>query len=178
LTRGSRLQQHFLEACVSGTNFVDPVTLYSGVQVTLIQFTVSSWKGLLLKKFDADVATSADLRIRAVLVVDAGTTAPGTSSNPFEYISATKTVTVTPYGQPRLDLINSGMTQKVESALGNGQYVGFVKLDTSKPFTLKDPDTNKTYGAGGSGLAVNGSAIAVPTDPGSGWYRLKVDTNA
>jgi hypothetical protein len=166
---------YFLEAAKAGTNFADPVILYSGTQNKSIKLTVADLNGLLLKKFDADVATSVDFRMRSQLVVDAGTTAPGTSTKPFVYSSAAKTVNVTPYGLPRLDLVNSGLTQKVESALGDGKYYGFVKFDATKPFTLKDPDANIVYGANGAALAVNGAAIKI-TD--SGWYKFNVDTKA
>jgi hypothetical protein len=81
---------------------------------------------------------------------------------------------VTLYGLPRLNLIGSGMDQKVESALGNGSYTGLVKLNTANPFTLLDPDANITYGASGAALAVDGDPI-VP--PANGWHRLNVDVN-
>jgi starch-binding outer membrane protein SusE/F len=166
---------YFLEVAETGTNFANPVTIISDVQVNSLKITVSDLNGILLKKFPADETTSADLRIRSVLVVDAGTGAPGTGTNPFEYMSAVKTVNITPYGLPRLDLLNSGMDQKIESALGDGSYSGFVKLDVAMPFTLLDPDTNTEYGADGSALAVGGSGI---TADESGWYNLTADVNA
>lgn len=76
---------------------------------------------------------------------------------------------------PRLDLIGSGVTQKIESALGDGKYTGFVKLDVTKAFTLKDPDANIVYGANGAALAVNGPAI---TAGANGWHKLNADTQA
>ncbi len=166
---------YILEACKTGTNFADAATIFEGTQDTLMNISVSDLNVILLKKFTADVATSVDLRIRSVLVVDSGTGALGSSSNPMQYVSATKTVSVTPYGLPRLDLVNSGLTQKIESPLGDGKYSGFVKLDATKAFTLKNPDTNVIYGANGSALAVNGSGI---TASASGWYKITVDTKA
>lgn len=166
---------YLLEACVKGNNFKDPVTIFSGTQCTSMKMTVSALNGLLLKKFPGDQVTSADFRIRAVMVVDAGTGALGTSSKPLSYTSAVKNVNVTPYGLPRLDLIDSGITQKIESALGDGNYAGFVKLDAAKPFTLKDPDANITYGADGKSLKVNGTAFSVAA---SGWHKLEADTKA
>lgn len=164
---------YFLEVCAAGTNFTDPVTIISGIQDTLLKITVSELNGILLKKFPADQTTSVDLRIRSVLVVDAGTGAPGTSTKPFVYSSASKNVSITTYGLPRLDLINSGLAQKIESALGDGIYTGLVKLDAAKAFTLKDPDSNVSYGAGGTGLAVNGTAISATL---SGWHKLTANT--
>ncbi len=166
---------YFLEACAAGTDFADPVILYSGSQDLSIKITVSDLNGMLLRKFPADAVSQTDWRIRAVLTVDAGTGAPGTSTKPFVYSSAPKSASVTLYGLPRLDLINSGITQKIESALGDGKYFGYVKLDPTKPFTLRDPDSNKNYGANGSALALNGTPIPVGV---SGWHKLWVDVNA
>jgi hypothetical protein len=72
-----------------------------------------------------------------------------------------------------LDLIDSGINQKIESPLGNGDYKGFVKLDATKPFTLLDTDNNIKYGASGSALAVNGTGITVGAN---GWYILNANT--
>ena len=166
---------YILEICKSGTNFADPVTLFSGIFPNSMKMTVSDLNAALLRKFPADKQTSADLRLRAQLVVDAGTGAPGTSTNPMEYMSPVKTVNVTPYGLPRLDLVNSGITQKIESALGDGNYVGYVKLDPAKPFTVKDPDANVTYGGANNKLVANGAALVAGV---SGWHRLTVDTKA
>jgi len=152
---------YVLEACAAGNAFADAVTVYSGIQDTSIKITQSDLNGILLKKFPADAVSSVDFRIRSVLVVDAGTGAPGTTADPMMYSSATKTADVTTYGLPRLDLINSGITQKIESAKGDGKYSGFVKLDAAKPFTLLDPDSGISYGASGSALAVNGAGIVV-----------------
>jgi starch-binding outer membrane protein SusE/F len=166
---------YFLEACAHGNNFADAVTVYSGVQDTLIKMTVSDLNGIMLKKFTADQVTAVDFRIRSVLTVDAGTGAPGTSTNPLVYSSAATNANVTVYGLPRLDLLNSGVTQKIESPLGDGKYSGFVKLDATKAFTLKDPDANKEYGATGSALVLNGAGITIAAD---GWYKLMADTHA
>ena len=165
---------YFLEAAAAGTNFSEPVVVFSGVQAASMKVSVSDLNGLLLKKFAADKASSVDFRLRSVLVVDAGTGAPGTGTKPFEYFSDTKNVNVTLYGLPKLDLLNSGREQKIESPLGNGSYSGFVKLDAAKPFTLKDPDANKEYGASGGALAVGGTGISLDQ---SGWYKLSANTN-
>lgn len=167
---------YFLEAALSGTDFADPLLLYSGSQDTLIEFTVSDLNELFLKKFTEDVTSSIDFRIRAVLLVDAGTGAPGTGDNAFEYTSAAVTRDVAPFGLPRLDLIGTDPLQKITSAQGNGVYSSFVKLSSSVPFTLKNPDTGKTYGtnAAGDALEENGNALTA-TD--NGWYKLTADIN-
>jgi len=166
---------YYLEACEQGTNFTDPVTIWSGTQCKSMKITVSDLNGILVKKFPADASTPLDFRLRAVLVVDAGTGAPGTGTNPFSYSSALKGATVALYGLPRLDLVNSGMTQKIESALGDGKYTGLVKLDPANAFTLTDPDAGTNYGGAGGVLTVNGAAI-VPS--AAGWHKLDVDVNA
>ena len=76
---------------------------------------------------------------------------------------------------PRLDLINSGMVQKIESALGDGFYTGIVKMDPASAFTLTDPDTGTDYGDAAGALAVDGAAI---TPPAAGYHVLDVDVNA
>ena len=166
---------YILEACAAGNNFADAVTIYSGIQDTSIKIVASDLNGMLLKKFPGDVASSVDFRIRSLLVVDAGTGAPGTSTDPMVYSSAVKTTDVTLYGLPRLDLLDSGLTQKIESALGDGNYLGYVNLETTKPFTLEDPDANIVYGANNDkDLVVNGPAILVTAN---GWHKLTASTN-
>lgn len=160
--------KYFLEADVAGNNFDNPAIIRTDVQASSFTITVSDLNGMLLKKFPADAVSSADFRIRAELVVDAGT-----GAETFEYVSATTTATVTLYGLPKLDLLNSGMVQKIESALGNGAYNGFVKLDATMPFTLKDPDTDNEYGDNAGALEVNGAGIVVDEN---GWYNLSANT--
>lgn len=161
---------YYLEVCATGNNFKDSLQVLSSTQDASLKITVSALNGILLQKFPADVPSSLDFRIKSILSIDAGTGAKARvySSDP---VSASVTI----FGLPRLDLINSGITQKVESALGDGKYIGYVKLDATKPFTLKDPDANITYGTNGTALAVNGAAFTVSAN---GWYQLKADTKA
>lgn len=166
---------YYLEACAAGTDFAAPVTVWSGTQTKSMKITVSDLNGALIKKFPVDAVSSLDFRLRAVLVVDAGTGAPGTGTKPFSYTSAAKNANVTLYGLPRLNLIGSGMTQRIESALGDGKYTGLAKLDITKPFTLLNPDNNTSYGATGAALVVNGAGI-IP--PANGWHKMNVDVNA
>lgn len=166
--------RYILEAAEPGTDFEDAIQIYSGVQAESIKITVSELNTLLLKNFPADETSNVAFRLRAILVVDAGTGAPGTGSEPFEYISEIKTAEVTLYGLPRLNLLNSGLTQKIESPLGDGNYSGLVKLDATMPFTLYDPDFDTEYGGSGGSLVVDGEGIQVEN---SGWYKLSVDVN-
>ena len=165
---------YFLEAAASGTNFDDVIQIGTAIQGTSFKITVSDLNGLMLKKFEADEATSVDFRLRSVLVVDAGTGAPGTSADPFEYISQIQTASVTTYGLPRLNLLNTGMDQKFELALGNGVYKGFVKVSPDMPFILQNPDTGTEYGGSGGVLTEGGSGIVVDN---AGWHILDANTN-
>jgi hypothetical protein len=166
---------YYIDACEAGTNFTDPVTIWSGNQCKSMKITVSDLNGILLKKFPADASTPLDLRLRAVLIVDAGTGAPGTGTIPFSYNSALKSATAALYGLPRLNLVNSGMDQKIESALGDGNYTGYVNLDITKPFTLLNPDDNTTYGGNAKVLQVDGPAF-IPEF--NGWNKMTVNVNA
>ncbi len=166
---------YFLEVSTSATSFTNALVVYSGVRADTIRFKVSDLNRELLKLFAADATSTMHFRLRANLVLDAGTGALGTSTRPLQYVSEVRSVSGTIYGLPRLDLINSGITQKIESAAGDGNYRGFVKLDATKPFTLRDPDANITYGVTASKLAVNGSAIPVPI---TGWHILTASTTA
>jgi starch-binding outer membrane protein SusE/F len=164
---------YFLEAAPAEGSFDDGVEIYSGVSVDEITLIASDVNSKLLKIIPADQTTSVSFRIRSVLLVDAGTGAPGTSSNPFEYISDVQTANVFVYGLPRLDLVGAEGEQKVESALGNGDYFGIVKVDPDLPFTLVDPDTETSYGGSGETLSVDGPAI-VP--PAVGWHKMYANT--
>ncbi len=162
--------KYFLEACPKGNGFVNAATILSDVQDTSMKITVSDLNGILLKKFPADQMSEADFRIRAVMVVDGGT-----GSKTFEYVSETTTVNVTLYGLPRLDFITGGVVVgKIESALGDGKYNGFVKFDNTKTYTLKDPDANKTYGGNAGVLSENGPAISINDN---GWNKVEADIN-
>ena len=160
---------YFLEACTHGNNFKDSILILTDKQATEMKISVSDLNSLLLKSFPADQVSTLDFRIRAVLVRDAGT-----GVKPLTYVSETKTADVALYGLPRLDLLNSGMDQKIESALGDGSYTGLVKLDPNNPFTLNDPDANVTYGGSGGKLVVDGSGIVADQ---AGWYQLDANTN-
>ncbi len=162
---------YYLEACASGDKFANPISIVSSTQAEELKITVSDLNGILLRSFPADQASSVDFRIRAKLVADAGT-----GVEPFMYNSDTKSAEVTLYGLPRLDLIDSGVDQKIESALGDGVYAGYVKLDLTKPFTLHDPDADIAYGDGGAGtIVVNGPGITAGTN---GYNYVVVDTKA
>lgn len=165
---------YILQACPSGNNFQEVTQLYSGTTVEEIKIAVSDLNSILIEEFPADETSDVDLRIRAILVVDAGTGAPGTGTHPMEYFSDVVSTTVTIYGLPRLDLIDSGIEQNIQSAKGDGVYTGLVKLDDASAFTLYDPDTETAYGGNNGTLVTDGAAI----DPeASGWHELTANVN-
>jgi starch-binding outer membrane protein SusE/F len=159
---------YYLEACAKGNNFLSAVVIASDKQDLSFKISVSDLNGILLRKFTADQVTAIDVRIRSVLSLSSGT-------GSFVYSSPVSTVNATIYGLPRLDLIGTGVSGKIESPLGDGKYTGFVKLDITKPFTLKDPDANIVYGGTGGLLSVNGTAISGAV---TGWNKITADTHA
>jgi len=166
---------YYLEAAAAGTNFANPINILTGINDNMMKISVSDLNSKLLAGIPADQKSSVDFRIRAILAVDAGTGAPGSGTDPFEYTSETVTADVTTYGLPRLDLQNSGMDQSIKSPLGNGVYSGFVKIDPAMPFKLYDPDNNVTYGASGSNLVANGVS-GIMASGAAGWYNLTAST--
>jgi starch-binding outer membrane protein SusE/F len=160
---------YYLEADTTGNDFQNPVILASTTSALKFKFSVSDLNGLCIKKFPTDIYSTVDFRIRCVLVKDAGT-----GFQPIVSISETKTVSLHTYGLPRLDLIGSGINQKVVSPLGDGKYFGFVKLAMANPFTLKDSETDTIYGNTGGHLAVEGDGISSAAD---GWYKFNADLN-
>lgn len=163
-----------LEAAAAGTNFADPVIILITINPEEMKISVSDLNGILLKKLPADQAINIEFRLKALLVVDSGTGAVGSATKPMVYISEAKQVEAKLYGLPRLELIGSGMDQKIESPLADGKYEGLVKVNSANPFTLYDPETGITYGSGGGKvLIVDGAGIVPPNN--NGWHILKVD---
>ncbi len=159
--------KYLLEACAKGNDFKDVIEFYAGTTCAEMKVTVAEMNQKLLKHFKEDKAADVDFRLRAVLATTAGT-----GNQPIEYMSAVKTASVTPFGLLRLDLIESGMEQKLVSPAGDGKYSRLVKLDPAKPFKLKDPETGKVYGESGGKLAEGGNGIKVGE---AGWYKFEAD---
>jgi len=88
---------YILEAGVPGTDFKPATRIFYGDQDTLMTITEEKLNKALNKKFLPGVASPIEFRIRCVLVVDSGTKALGSSSNPLEVKSETFTVTVVTY---------------------------------------------------------------------------------
>lgn len=165
---------YFIEVCPSGDNFENSQIIFNGPKIDTVKIAVKDLNQILLKIIPEDTTVSVDIRIRADLVVDAGTGAPGTGDKPFEYLSKVQSVDAKVFGLPRLDLVNSGREQNIKSASSNGIYFNYVKLNPSYPFTLNDPETGTNYGGSGGNLTVDGPEISVSD---SGWYAFTVNLN-
>ncbi|WP_461637190.1 SusE domain-containing protein [Labilibaculum euxinus] len=161
---------YFLEACPAGNNFETVTQIYSGVTCNNIELTVNQLNSILLNGFPEDATSSVDFRIRCVLEADAGL-----GVEDYIYYSKTVNGAATIFGLLRLDILITGSTeaQKIVSPASDGTYEGFVKFEAGDTFTLLDPDNNITYGAGGTGLIVDGTAITITE---AGWYKLEANT--
>lgn len=163
---------YYLEACAKGNNFVDVSTILSDKQDLSMKITVADLDGILLKKFPADLVSSIDFRIRAVLSLSSGT-------GSYVYSSGVKTVDVKTYGPPALALTVAGKSQTITSPGDNKLYSGWVYTDGTA-FQLTNNDDGKKYGgvlASGAvtcDLTENGPAIALD----AGAYNMTADINA
>jgi hypothetical protein len=161
---------YIIDACDAGNNFEKKITIVSSERPDALKITVGDLNTLLLKTYDEFATVDLDFRLRTTL-----TTSAGRGVDPIEYISSTETKSVTTYGPPRLDVINSGIEQSLKSPKADDIYSATIKLDPAKPFTLLNPATNITYG-GSDGTLVEDGAALVPE--GAGWSKLTVDLKA
>lgn len=161
---------YFLEACPEGNNFENVTQVYNGITCNNIELTVNQLNSILLDGFPEDVTSSVDFRIRTVLEADAGL-----GVDDLEYYSTTVNGAATIFGLLRLDVLVAGSeTQKIKSPGSDGIYEGFVKFGAGDAFTLLDPDNAINYGAGGSGLAVDGPGVSVVD---AGWHKIVANIN-
>ena len=160
---------YFLEACPEGDDFENVTQIYKGTTCNNIEFTVNELNSILLNGFAEDATTSVDFRIRTVLEADAGL-----GIDDLEYYSATVNGAATIFGLLRLDILIDGKDpQKIKSPGSDGNYEGYVKFEAGDSFTLLDPDNAITYGAGTTGIAVDGAAITIAD---AGWYSFTANT--
>lgn len=160
---------YYLEADTAGNDFKNAVTLSTGTQDTLFKITEGTLNNTLITRFPTDLTSTVEFRIRSVLVTDAGT-----GATPVTILSPTKSVNVATYGLPRLDLVSTTASGKIQSALLNSVYTSFIKFAAGASFTLKDPKTNVVYGISGNKLGANGTAFTANT---AGWYYLTANLN-
>ncbi len=163
---------YYLEACAKGTNFVDAIQIASDKQDLSMKISVADLDGILLKKFPADLVSSIDFRIRAVLSVSSGT-------GSFVYNSAVKNVDVTTYGPPTLSFTVAGKLQGVVSAADNKVYTGWIYTDGTA-FQFNNNDDGKKYGgvlaAGAVSCPLTEGGAAIKLEAGA--YNMTTDINA
>ena len=161
---------YYLEACIKGTNFADPIAIFSDKQDLSMKISVADLDGIFLKKLPADQVSSLDFRIRSVLSLSSGT-------GSYVYSSPVKSVDVTTYGPPALIFTAAGKSQSIVSAADNKVYTGWIYTDGT-PFQLTNNDDGKKYGGVLSDITVplteNGAAIAIP----AGAYTITADINS
>jgi|GEM_PF-191890 hypothetical protein len=157
---------YFLEADTVGNGFKKPVIIASGIRDTF-SLSISSINSLLLARFPQDQVSQIELRVRAVLSIDAGT-----GYTPIVSISDAKTAALTIYGPPALKLTTDGVNQTVTSLSDNKVYTGWIYTDGTA-FTLTNSDDGKIYGSndGNKTLTEGGSAITLA----AGGYNVTVD---
>jgi hypothetical protein len=159
---------YFLEADSAGNEFKNAVVVANGNSPLSFKMSGSDLNGFLIRRFPTDVISTAEFRLRAVFVIDAGT-----GYEPIISISDVKTATIHTYGLPRLDLIGPAVVQKIVSPLGDGSYFGYVKFNTAESFTLRDSETDSIYGLSGGSISVGGPALTPGAD---GWHKFWVNT--
>jgi hypothetical protein len=95
----SASMRYVLEACPKDNGFktAKTVRIYIGDQDSLITITEKALNSKMLPKFPKGIVAAADFRIRAIIAVDAGTGALGSSTNPLEVKSELTTLDVLTY---------------------------------------------------------------------------------
>jgi starch-binding outer membrane protein SusE/F len=151
----SALTTYTLEFDKAGNKFANAVSIASANADTF-NMKVLELNGKLLMLLDGDTESSIDMRVSASI-----------ASNVPTVYSATKTIKVSPYGLPRLD-VSTNPVQKIVSAAGDGVYAGFVKFGTTA-VSFKDPDANNTYGVSAGKLAIGAEGY---TAAAAGWYSI------
>lgn len=155
-----------LETDKAGNQFKNPITIAAN-KVDTFNITVTALNSILIQKLPLDATSAMELRVRAVLTVEAS------GAKPIVAISASKAVSITTYGPPALALTTAGTAQTITSPTDNKLYSGFIYTDgTAFQFTNKDD--GKIYGGTGGVLTENGPAISLP----AGGYSFTVDLNS
>ncbi|MBN2756625.1 MAG: SusE domain-containing protein [Bacteroidales bacterium] len=158
------LVTYTLQADIEGNDFENAINISTNYSNNF-EITVSNFNSKLLDLIKEDI--SSDIEIRVVAGVD---------GEIDDVYSDVYSVAITPYGLPRLDINIDGVTsQKIQSAAGDGKYVGFIKFEAGATFTMTDPDAGVTYGGNGTIISDGGPAITVVE---AGWYKLEADINA
>lgn len=154
-----------LEADKAGNTFKDPILIATN-KVDTFNISVTSLNSILITKLPLDATVAMELRIRAVLTIEAS------GAKPIVATSATKAVSITTYGPPALSFTTAGTLQTITSPTDNKKYSGFIYTDgTAFQFTNKD--NGKIYGGDVSSgvLTESGAALILP----AGGYTVTVD---
>lgn len=154
-----------LEADLAGNNFGNPISIASG-KVDTFNISVTNLNSLLIQTLPLDITTAMELRVRAVLTIEAS------GAKPVVATSATKAVSITTYGPPNLSLTTAGKLQTIISPTDDKKYAGWIYTDGSA-FQFTNADDGKIYGgdAATGVLTENGPAIVLP----AGGYDMTVD---
>jgi hypothetical protein len=154
-----------LEADVAGNQFKSPISIAS-YKADTFNISVTSLNSILIATLPLDQTTAMELRVRAVLTLEASGAKPIVATSPV------KAVSITTYGPPALAFTTAGTAQTITSPNDNKLYSGFIYTDgTAFQFTNKDD--GKIYGGTGGVLTENGPAISLPT----GGYSFTADIN-
>ncbi len=154
-----------LEADLAGNQFANPIVIASG-KVDTFNISTTDLNSILIKTLPLDKISAMELRVRAILTVEAS------GANSIVANSEPKAVSITTYGPPSLTLTTAGTLQNITSPTDNKIYKGWIYTDgTGFQFTNKDD--GKKYGGAETALVENGTAIALV----AGAYNLAVDLN-
>ncbi len=154
-----------LEADLAGNQFKNPIAIASG-RVDTFKISVTGLNTILIKTLPLDKTSAMELRVRAVLTIEAS------GATPIVAVSDAKAVSVTTYGPPTLSLTVAGTLQGITSPTDNKKYAGWIYTDgTAFKFTNKD--NGKIYGGNAASgiLTENGPAIELE----AGAYNVTVD---
>jgi hypothetical protein len=158
-----------LEADKAGNQFKNPIAIAAN-KVDTFNISVTDLNSMLIQRFPLDETSAMELRVRAVLTIEAS------GAKPIFAISALKAVSITTYGPPALALTSAGKVQTITSPTDNKYYAGFIYTDATA-FQFTNLDNAKVYGgtldmaAGRGVLTENGPAVTLPV----GGYTITTD---
>jgi starch-binding outer membrane protein SusE/F len=135
---------------------------------TVLRITIDDLNSRLASRGEEYATTPLVFLIESSLILDAGD-----GAYEFLYFSTPITVDVTIYGDPRLDLINSGTEQSLDLGEEDGMYSGLIALQQDVAFTMTNPETGVSYGGSDGTLTVDGPAL-VPTYTGQHMLTVNI----
>lgn len=160
--------KYSLQVRKAGDESAKASSIISAFQDSLLKASVADLNGYLTSRAKPWIPTTLDFIIKAEFISSAGR-----GATEYIFYSTPVPILVTTYGDPRLDLIDSGEDQVLD--FEDDVYTGTVDLLNGSPFTLLDPETGTAYGGSDGVLTVNGAAIVPPVD---GEYMVTVNIAA